>query len=69
MSMRKIYSCDICREELKNPSDSFGLHFNSIKIFTLGGYNCTEGVHICFDCARQLAVHLDNAEIKKQLGI
>jgi len=69
MGMKKIYSCNICREELKNPSDSFGLNFNSMKNFTLGGYECTEGVHICYDCAKQLTAHLNNAEIQRLLGI
>jgi len=69
MGMKKIYSCNICMDEIEKPNESFGLHFSNLKEFTLGGYACTEGVHICYECARQLADHLGSNEIKKELKI
>ncbi len=69
MGMKRLYSCNICRDELKNPVESYGLHFKNMTEFTLGGYGCTEGVHICFRCARQLAARLNHEIIKKELGI
>jgi hypothetical protein len=68
MAMEKIYSCNVCREEIKNPSESFGVKFTDMTNFTLEGYRCTDGVHICYDCARQLAEHLGKAEIKKHFN-
>lgn len=68
MAMEKRYSCNICGSKIDNPSESFGVHFNDMQIFTLRGYGCTDGVHICFPCARQLAEHLGKAQIKKELN-
>jgi len=51
MTMKRIYSCDICRDEIKDPLNSFGVHFTNMTDFTLGGYGSTEGVHICYRCA------------------
>ena len=65
MGMKKIYTCNICREELKDPSKSFGLNFTNLYEFTLGGYGCTDGTHICFRCINQLYEHLNNKEILK----
>lgn len=62
MGMKTIYNCDICRED-KNPSVLIGVRFSGLHHFTLGGHGCTEGVHICFDCARQLKTHLNNEQI------
>jgi hypothetical protein len=67
MSMEKIYSCDICRDRIKNPNLSFGVNFSNMKEFTLGGNGCTEGVHICYSCARQLIEHLNHVQIMKLL--
>ncbi len=67
--MKKVYTCDICRDPLNNPSNSFGLNFSGMKAFTLGGYGCTDGIHICYSCARQLAAQLKKPEIVKLLDI
>jgi len=67
MGAKKIYTCDICRTEIKDPKESFGIHFTNNTAFTLGGYGCTDGTHICFRCARQLKLHLNNPEIQKCL--
>jgi DNA-directed RNA polymerase subunit RPC12/RpoP len=59
MGMKTIYNCDICRDEIKG-SKLFGVHFSDLKKFTLGNFGCTEGVHICIECAKQLKTHLNN---------
>ena len=63
MGMRRIYNCDICRDEIKDPRNSFGVCFSNMTDFTLGGYGSTDGVHICYRCARQLREHLNNKQI------
>jgi len=68
MTMKRIYSCDICRDEIKDPHNSFGVHFTNMTDFTLGGYGSTEGVHICYRCARRLKTHLDNEQICKVMS-
>ena len=67
MSMEKIYKCNICREILKNPVHSYGVNFSNLDKFTLGGYQSTDGQHICFDCAVQLRIHLSSEPISKEL--
>ena len=67
--VKKIYSCDLCKDKIENPVQSFGLHFSGVKIFTMGGYACTEGTHICYRCATQLYNHLHSDGIKECLGI
>jgi len=67
MGMKKIYTCDICRKTLSRPNDSFGVHFSDLSTFTLGGYECTDEVHICYECAKQLRDHLNKPEIEKNL--
>ena len=68
MSMKRVYKCDICREEIKNTNFLFGLHFVDMKKFTLGGHVCTDGTHICYNCAAQLKEHLNSQEITKELN-
>ena len=68
MTMKRIYSCDICRDEIKDPSDSFGVHFSNMTDFTLGGCGSTDGVHICYCCARQLREHLNGEQICEIIG-
>lgn len=65
MGMKRIYTCDICRDKIEDPRKSFGLNFTNLKDFTLGGYGCTEGTHICFNCINQLYKLLNNKEIQK----
>jgi hypothetical protein len=66
--LKRIYFCDVCREEIKNLSALFGLHFSNMHQFTLGGYGSTEGKHLCYSCAKQLRDHLNSPEITKELG-
>ena len=68
MGMKKIYHCNICGEILDNPVDSFGVHFDDTYRFTLGAYGCTDGIHICYRCARQLKEHLNKPAIERYLG-
>ena len=63
MAMKRIYSCDICKDEIKDPRDSFGVHFTNMADFTLGSYGSTDGVHICHRCARQLREYLNSEQI------
>ena len=69
MGMKKTYSCDICKDKIENIIELFGLKFSSNNKFTLGNYGCTEGTHICYECARQLAIYLSQPEIRKTLNI
>jgi len=64
MSMKKVYKCDICRDEIKNPQELFGIHFTDMKHFSIAGYARTDGVHICFSCAKQLKICLSEIEIE-----
>lgn len=66
MTLKKVYSCNICGVSNEDRL-LFGVHFDSERDFTLGGYKCTEGVHICYKCARQLKTHLNNSEISRIL--
>lgn len=63
MGMKRVYTCDICRDKIQDPNESFGVHFESNTDFTLGNYGCTEGVHICYRCAAQLKYHLSTIDI------
>ncbi len=69
MSVKKIYTCDVCKDKIEDPVKSFGLHFRGMKTFSLGGYGCTEGAHICYGCAKQLYYHLNDETIKELLGL
>jgi hypothetical protein len=66
--MKRVYKCDLCSEEVKNPDFLFGLHFSNMHDFTLGGFGCTEGKHICYNCAWILRNALNNEEIFKELN-
>lgn len=69
MSLQYIYSCNICKEEIDDVNNLFGVNFASGKKFTLGAYGSTKGQHICYDCARHLAGILENDNIKDILKI
>ena len=50
MAMKKIYTCDICKERIIDPDNfnTFGVRFHSgDERLTLGGYEVTSGPHIC----------------------
>ena len=68
MGMKRIYTCNICRERIDNPVESFGVYFTNLHDFTLGAYGCTDGVHICYRCAKQLQIHLNEPEIVKLIN-
>ena len=53
MGMKKIYTCDICREE-KSPEQLLGVVFEDLHKFKLGFPSDTDGVHICIECGKQL---------------
>jgi len=63
MSAKKVYTCDLCREKIKDPEKSLALYFSDLTKFTLGGYSASDGTHICQSCARQLKKHLNTPEI------
>ena len=65
MSMKKRYTCDICGEKIKDPSQSFGIVFKNYTEFTLGGYGATRGKHLCYICAVRLKECLNSDEITK----
>jgi len=61
MSVKKVYTCNICRDGKETP-ELMGVMFSVNNIFTLGMPSSTDGVHICFDCLKQLKAHLENKE-------
>ena len=61
MSVKKVYKCNICRDEKITP-ELMGVMFSGNTVFTLGMPSSTDGVHICFDCLKQLKAHLENKE-------
>jgi len=68
MGMKKIYTCNICRDTIENPNQSFGVNFSNLTNFTFGGHGSTDGIHICYRCARQLKECLNNEEINKLIN-
>ena len=69
MSMKKTYTCDICRGHIMDLNLILGVNFKGLDEFTLGAYGCTDGTHICFSCARLLAKCLAGEQIKKILEL
>jgi len=67
MNMKRLYTCNICIENIESPIDSFGVCFQNSKNFTLGGHGATDGIHICYSCAKQLQEHLCSPNITKLL--
>jgi len=65
--MKKIYTCDICRDTVKNINNLYGIKFSDMWQFSVCGYGSTDGVHICFDCAKQLREQLMSNPISNQL--
>jgi hypothetical protein len=49
MTMKKIYSCNLCNEE-KAPEEMMGLKFSNLVLFKLESTRSTDGQHICFGC-------------------
>ncbi len=52
--MKKIYSCDICRDE-KSVGQLIGCNFSGMHKFKLDTARSTDGTHICKDCLQQIA--------------
>jgi DNA-directed RNA polymerase subunit RPC12/RpoP len=67
MGMKTVYNCNICGDKKEKVEHLFGVNFSSDKTFDLGGYGSTDRIHICYDCARQLRVHLTDPQITKLL--
>lgn len=57
MGMKKVYSCNICRDETPMLSLT-GLNFSGMKTFKLDTPQSTDGVHICDGCLQQLREQL-----------
>ena len=68
MSATKVYKCDICREKLKDNTRCYGLNFSNLVIFTVSTYLSTDGIHICYGCARQLKDQLGTITIPEEGG-
>ena len=66
--MKRIYSCDICGDVVKDPCTLFGVNFSNLTNFTLGGYGSTENKHICYRCASQLRLALISEPITEELA-
>ena len=65
MSIKIIYSCNICNNEIpRNELNiSFGCHFDNLNKFRLDSYNSTDGTHICLNCATQLKEQFEMPKI------
>ena len=53
MSLKKVYKCDVCRDEM-SPADLYGIHFTNMKDFDIRHAASTDGVHVCERCMTQL---------------
>lgn len=62
MGAKKIYNCDICRDE-KDPDILFGIFFSDLRTFTISSARSTDGVHICVGCMQQLKDQIAKLEI------
>jgi hypothetical protein len=62
MSARRVYKCDLCRDEVKAPERCFGLNFRDMKNFKLADPAATDGTHICFGCLKQLEAQIPESQ-------
>lgn len=53
MSMKKVYSCNICIEPTTT-DNAVGVRFTHSKNFDISPAAATDGTHICLPCARML---------------
>lgn len=58
MSMKTIYTCDICRGPAERKEHVMGVCFSSLKKFTLREAESTQAIHICLGCLDQLRAQL-----------
>lgn len=65
MTMKQVYSCNICNDNLP-PAQLFGCRFSGMKNFQMDGARTTDGTHICGDCARQIAEQFAMAHAKME---
>lgn len=59
MGMKKVYNCDICRDE-KSPEQLIGFNFSGMKKFKLDTAHSTDGVHACKDCLKQIKEQIND---------
>ena len=53
MSMKKVYTCNLCREEF--PVEKMvGVYFSGLTDFHFDSAQSTDGVHLCKRCIPQL---------------
>ncbi len=57
MSMREVYTCDVCRDVVDR-KEVYGCNFTGMKNFKLSDPVSTKGVHICYRCLKQLEVQI-----------
>jgi len=62
VSARRVYTCDLCRDEVKVPDRCYGLNFSGMKKFKLADPVSTDGAHICFSCLQQLEVQIPETQ-------
>jgi hypothetical protein len=59
MGLKKIYYCDICKEEFSPPEEAYtkllGLRFVGNKDFNVGDIYSTDGTHVCHYCFDQIS--------------
>lgn len=60
MGTRKIFWCDLCREEFKPEKlgELYGLNFTNNWQFKVDSARSTDGQHVCHSCAAQLVNQL-----------
>jgi hypothetical protein len=62
MSARRVYRCELCRDELKPDERCFGLNFSTLKKFKLADPASTDGAHVCFGCLQQLELQIPESQ-------
>ena len=53
MTMKKVYSCNICSDEMP-ANNLIGLRFSNLKQFKFSHARQTDGIHICKGCLKQI---------------
>lgn len=61
MTLTKVYTCNICGEQIHNNAGS-GVYFAAHQpgAFKLSSLTATEAIHICDPCLNRLGVLLDD---------
>lgn len=65
MTVKVIYRCDVCRDDME-PDYLRAVNFSNMKKFTLTDPRRHEGIHICYGCLGQIAEQYQPAWLAKK---